>query len=429
MISICEPQCKTFSHEKFNSGFLYGLRLAFPQERLRCYAHASHIAAIQAILVRDGIVIGNIEYVPIDFRIGPGVLRAIGYRALLLRVFRETIASGTDKMFFLSFNAELLWLIKRFKAWREFRELKFTLVLHGAFESIADADPAASSAVAAPSVLAGESLSSKLRRTRIAAVPGKALGVARRTAGKVFTPWRSLTSRLLTEKKALLWRHSVDFHYVCLAPHVRANAARYLDVERLNFHTVVLPTIFAPAAAAPDNKHVKFAMFGYGNPPALHEVLLALARRGLAADYEIRIIGMDTRGTAGFAHVTCPSPGKPLERADMERLAQDIDMFLILYDRSRYRLSCSGAILEALSLMKPVLYLDNECVNGFNAPERPIGIRCDDLGQLAGKIMEIADDYAGFQPSLTEFRANILKVRHECSIEQSVPALRQSFTW
>ena len=50
MIVICEPQCKSFSHEKVNSGFLYALRLAFPNDRLVFYAHYSHIVSIKSIL-------------------------------------------------------------------------------------------------------------------------------------------------------------------------------------------------------------------------------------------------------------------------------------------------------------------------------------------------------------------------------------------
>ena len=59
MIIICEPQCKYLSHEKVNSGFIYGIRLAYPQEKLRFYADISHIEAIKKILIHDNIIIEN----------------------------------------------------------------------------------------------------------------------------------------------------------------------------------------------------------------------------------------------------------------------------------------------------------------------------------------------------------------------------------
>ena len=53
MIVVCEPQCKSISHEKVNSGFIYGLRLAYPLETIRLYADASHIKALKEILIHD----------------------------------------------------------------------------------------------------------------------------------------------------------------------------------------------------------------------------------------------------------------------------------------------------------------------------------------------------------------------------------------
>ena len=428
MIVVCEPQCKSFSHEKFNSGFLYGLRLAFPDERIRFYGDASHIDSLQKMLAHDRVSVGNIEYVPVRFRINPGVMRMVGYLRLLSTVVNQARKAGSDKVFFLSFNSEILCLLKRLKQKSKFRTMKFTLVLHGAFESVADGD-AGVKARPPPGPVGETGIAAKIRRTRFFDIPAKALALFLRTVKQHITPWSALSRRFLTEKNMLLWRHSDDFRYVCLSPHVRRNARHYLDVERLNFHTVTLPTVFADISPRPHNKFAKFAMFGYGDSSAMHQLLGELSRRKIGKPYEIRVIGMDNRGTEGFANVTAPSSGAPLERGDMERQALDIDMFLILYDKTRYRLSCSGSILEALSLLKPVLHLDNECVNSFNLEDNPIGIRCDDLAMLADRFQEIVEGYDRYGPVLDAFRQNMLGVRRACAIEQSVGAIRASFTW
>jgi hypothetical protein len=428
LIVVCEPQCKAFSHEKFNSGFLYGLRLAFPEERLCFYGDASHIDSLRKILAHDKVSIENIEYVPVRFRIRPGILRLIGYQRLLSSVLSEVRSAGSDKVFFLSFNPEILYSLKRLKQKIAFRTMKFTLVLHGGFESIADGDVRAKAE--APSRSFRErGIVEKIRRTKLADLPAKALTVCLRAAERAFSPWHAISRRFLTETKMLLWKHSDDFRYICLSPHVRLNARRYLDVERLNFHTVTLPMVFADITPRPHNEFAKFAMFGYGDSLALGGLLTDLASRKIDSPYEIRVVGMDNRGIEGFAHVTCPSPGKPLERSDMESYAMDIDMFLILYDKTRYRLSCSGSILESLSYLKPVLHLDNECVNSFNKEKKPIGIRCDSLHMLADKLQEIVEGYADYGPVLDVFRENMLEVRRACSVEKSVGALRASFTW
>jgi glycerophosphoryl diester phosphodiesterase len=427
LIFVCEPQCKAFSHEKFNSGFLHGLRLAFPDEQIRFFGDASHIDCLQKILARDKIAVGNIAYLPIRFRTDPGAMRMLGYRKLLANLLRAALAAGTDRIFFLSFNPEILYLLKKFKEKSEFRVMKFTLVLHGSFENVAEGDPGTSAPARAEPV-SDRTLTEKIRRSRLADIPVKAWRLWLNKA-KTFSPWRLFSRRFFREKKMLLWRHSGDFRYICLSSHIAHNARRYLDAAYLNFHTVTLPMIFADITPRPHNKFAKFAMFGYGDSSALRRLLKDLSSRKIGSPYEIRVIGMDNRGIEDFPNVTCPSAGKPLERGEMESLAKDIDMFLILYDKSRYRLSCSGSIMEALSQMKPVLHLDNDCINRFNTESNPIGIRCGDLYIMADKLQEIVESYSGYGPALDAFRENMRVVRRECSIEQSVDALRASFTW
>ena len=124
---------------------------------------------------------------------------------------------------------------------------------------------------------------------------------------------------------------------------------------------------------------------------------------------------------------TSPSPGKPLTRDEMEKAAQDIDLFLILYDKSRYRLSCSGSILESLSYTKPILHFDNDCINYFNQKAMPIGIEAKTLDQFALKMKEMIENYDSFKPMLHQFRENIVKLRNEVAIENSLEQIKEAF--
>lgn len=57
MIIVCDPGCKGFCHENVNSGFIYGLRLAHPDETIRFYAEINHINAIINIFTHNKIII------------------------------------------------------------------------------------------------------------------------------------------------------------------------------------------------------------------------------------------------------------------------------------------------------------------------------------------------------------------------------------
>lgn len=138
---------------------------------------------------------------------------------------------------------------------------------------------------------------------------------------------------------------------------------------------------------------------------------------------------MENRGTESFSNIVCPSPGKVLDRSDMEKYAKDIDMFLILYDISRYRLSCSGTILESLSYIKPILHFNNDCINHFNKHENPIGICCNSLDEFVCKMEDIIENYDEYIHKFQTFRKNILELRKECAIENSLTQLKDSFTW
>jgi len=161
----------------------------------------------------------------------------------------------------------------------------------------------------------------------------------------------------------------------------------------------------------------------------LHNLAFALSRKIITKPYEIRIIGMDNRGTEEFPNVTCLSPGIPLKRFEMEAQAADIDAFLILYDDTKYRLSCSGSILESLSMVKPIIHFNNDCINQFNSDELPIGYRCFTFEEFVNKVEDIVERYHCYSSDFFRFRENIKELRTICAIEKSVPQIRASFSW
>jgi len=432
MIVICEPICREFSHEKVNSGFIYGMRLAFPDETLRFYADKSHIKAIQDILRHDQIIVENIEYVPIKFKDSSSLSGALKYYLLFKKMFSELKEVNTDKIFFLSYSPLIIYIIKKLKQHTNFINLKFTFVLHGDFENIITEKinpvnlPVSIQPVEKFDITA---FIKKVRKNKVSYYPKKIAGAGINLIRAGLKRIRINPSKWLSTKEMLLWRASPDFRYVALSPHIIKNAVKYIDTDKLNIHTVMFPTNFVKPTAQPKNEYIKFGIFGYGDTVMLRSIAQRLSQTNITQNYEIRIIGMDNRGTIGFPHITCPSPGVPLTRADMEKYAADIDVFLILYDESKYTVSCSGTIIESLSNSKPILHFNNDCINTFNTPDNPIGICCNTIDEYVNKMIDLIENYNAYAFDLKEYRNNIMKLRTEYAIKNSTSQLKDSFTW
>lgn len=432
MIIVCEPQVKGLSHEKVNSGFIYGLSLAYPEETIKFYADKTHIAAIKNIMNTDNVFIEYIEYVPIKFHNQDGIISIFTYYFLFKKMIDEVLEIGTNKIFFLSTSPTILYTIKKLKQKPEYKEMKFTFVLHGSFDNVANEYERANGVELPIKKMKNQylvQLKYHIQILRQMELFNVSKVLFSQFVSRFVLPWHYISKKNFTDKKLLLWQHSEDYRYIVLSPHIIKSAEQYIDVKSLNMYTVIHPAVFRPPSKQANNKYVKFAIFGFGNPLILYNILVKLSQKNLKNQYEIRIIGMDNRGTSEFPNVTCPSPGKRLDRSEMEEYVKDIDAFLILYDKTRYRLSCTGSIIESLSYTKPILHFDNDCINAFNRPNNPIGICCNDIDEFVDKMEDIIENYETYYPVFQNFRNNILNLRNKCSIENSVTKLKESFTW
>jgi hypothetical protein len=430
MIAICELQCRDHSHETFNCGYVYGLRLAFPHEKLHVYAHHSHIKALKSNFTLHKIKMENIEYMPINVVGSPNSIHGfLNSYWQIKKIFSEIINVQEDKLFFLSHSSLIDHILKRLKFKKKFKNIKCTFVLHGEFESLTRLDRT-------PTQVSSNSLN-KIRNLSFKRFAYKALSRIVRTVKEspirgfnlLYNPInRRLMARFDLEK-ILFYQISEDFHYIVNSPHILENAKKYINTELLCFSTVVLPTIFSSPSPPPENSHVKFGIFGYGNPGLLQKMGESLNKKKPDNNYEIRIIGMDNRGAETNPHITCPISGRPLTRNEMEHYIQDIDIQIILYEKYRYKLGCTGSILEALSHSKPIIHLDNDCINSFNTYDCPIGLLCNDIDTLTDKMKMIIENYEGYKVELKKFRKNIGVLRKKFAIENQIQQIKDSFTF
>lgn len=419
MIIVADLLCKSMSHEKVNSGFLYALHLAFPDEKIRFYAERSHIDAIKNILEHDGVVIKGLEFSSVNI--------FFKHLALFL-LLKKTLRQGVDKIFFLSFSASILLLIKVLKKTNPYSGLKFNFVLHGNFETIAEDSNTYRMDLPLSTLPASAKMNftKRLRKIGLKNLPEI---VFQKVTQIIFDALARGNDGFLSVKNLMTIWHTDDYRYIALSPHAASNAKKYIDTETIKFFSVILPTNFVKAKPFSKNSYVKFATFGFGDSLVMYNVANMLSQRRISRPYEIRIIGMDSRGTESFPNVIPTSEGRRLERQHMEFLAEDIDAFLILYDKSRYRLTCSGSILESLSLVKPVIHFDNDCINYFNKEALPIGYKCNNLVEYIDKLVDIIENYDSYHNQFESFRRNIEILRKDCSVAEYAPQLRVSFSW
>lgn len=431
MILICEPQCKGISHEKVNSGFLYGFHLAYPKEKIVFFAEKTHFQEVKNIFIKSHVATGSIENFPINFslRNNYGFGGIVRYYLLFKRIFDKACDLGINKIFFLSTSPIILYTIKILKQKSKYKNICCSFVLHGELEDISHKNYEEPYTTTLKGVKIGFNRA-------LATLFNHPNRVFLFILGKIFWPVLKLYSnyslifkKKLRVKKMMMWQHSDQYNYISLSPHVTKNASKYIDVKHLNIHTIIMPIIFAKPYRTPDNKYIKFAVFGYGDSGQMQKMLSILSKRHIKNTYEIRIISMDDRGIEGFPNVTHVGSGNVLTVNEMENSAKDIDMFINLYDRTRHRFGCSLSIFEAFSYLKPVLHLSNPGYNYFNNKKKPIGYRTENLNEFVNKMCDMIENYSKYEEKLEVFRKNMLAYRKEYNIKSNLLKLRKTFTF
>ncbi|MGA2910175.1 MAG: hypothetical protein ABSE04_00030 [Candidatus Microgenomates bacterium] len=433
MIVICELQCKGISHEEVNSGFIYGLRLAYPNEKIIFFADKNYFRNLKNIFKVSGVIINDLILSPINFSGNKSYsLGGVIKNYLLIKdMFDKLISFHENKVFFLSMNPVILYLVKKLKQQDKYKEINCTFVLHGELEDIANKNY---KEAYIPGIRRGM-IKTDYKKSVIKGFRDPKL-VLSFAINRVTVPirWLDLNYSLIFKKifrvkKMMMWQHSNQYKYISLSPHVTKNASKYLNTKFLNFHTIILPIIFNNSASAVKNKFIKFAVFGYGDSAQMYRMLTLLSKKKLTRSYEIRIISMDSRGTEGFANITWLSRGRVLSRREMEDSARDIDVFINLYDRNRHRFGCSLSIFESFSYLKPVLHLSNPGYDYFNKQTKPIGFRCENMESFVRKMVDMIENFPEYKSKLAVFKKNMLEYRKEYNIKNNLTALRDSFTF
>ena len=112
-----------------------------------------------------------------------------------------------------------------------------------------------------------------------------------------------------------------------------------------------------------------------------------------------------------------------LTRDEIEEHVKGADIFLMLYDKDAYQLSCSGSLFEAFAYVKPIIFLSNPCVGYYNSIGN-IGYECKDLDDLTAKMEFFINNYKQTEHELELIRSNILTLRTDIDIKNATTKLR-----
>lgn len=425
MIYIFEPLCKSISHEKFNAGFILLARKSYPNEPIYFFSEAEHISCVKNIL-KDEIPIRNIYYTKVNWKISNSILRFPMIFFQLLKVMLTLKIQKKDKILFTSFNPLVLVVMKIIGGVLKLRSLNF--VLHGSFESISDGYFDNLKEKIEIQTIPKKSIKEIYKSVSIPAFLKKIFGkltfvLREKTVGKI----DQYFSSILKDKTAIEWKSNSNLKYIALSPHILESCWKFLDQRTSNIYPIYLPTPLKKLNFISPGSFPKFAIFGFGNSIGLLNLLIKLEEYKIQKPYLINIIGMDNRGTERFENVICKKPGSVWTRDEMESEIQDMDFVLILYDKSKYNLSCSGSILESLSYSKPIIFLDNSCINHFYNISGPIGVKCKNLDDFAEKTRNLIENWELEKNKIPDYHLNISKVRDVVSIDQNVSDFKKVF--
>ncbi len=433
MIIVCEPQCKGISHEKVNCGFIYGLLLAYPKEKILFFAEESHFKEVESLFKDNAISTKYLKHISINFNANKSFsfTGIIQYYILFKKIFNKTLFYRQQKILLLSSNPIIIYVIKKLKQQNKYKKLCFTFVLHGELEDIVNKNykkpyvPTVEKKLDPLSF--GEIIIKLIKNSN--KIPTLFLENISQPFIKLFSVYSLIFKNIFRTKNMMMWRHSNQYNYISMSPHVTENAKKYIDTDYLNFHTIILPIVFAKPSFITNNEYIKFAVFGYGDSAQMKKMLTILSNKKIKKPYEIRVISMDSRGTDGFKNISRLSNGNILTRKEMEEALPDIDVFINLYDKTRHKFGCSLSILESFSYLKPVLHLSNPGYNYFNKPRRPIGFRAENINEFVNIMCDMIENYHLYKNKLRIFRRNMLEYRLKYAIENNLDKLRYSLTF
>ena len=398
MIVIIDPLVRGFSHEMVNAGFVYSISNDNQDKEILFIAEEGHLECIQDIFESNNYKPSNIKYIAKG-----GVFNSIKI-SIKLRDFSNK--KLIEKYIFLSFDAITVSLVYKF-----IKATPVYLVCHAIFEQLIDnSNQRVGLAITKKDIL------NKILNTRL---PSLAKLILLYAKNYFIRYYEVLINKLFNFKKIFLTQSRSNVTYIVLSEHIISNLKKNNVIHNNKIIRITMPYVFNQ-----DNSYIlntklnNFGVLGYGSPKAMKELVEGVNSLSLSNKYNFWNIGANTLGLRDVKNIHFPIQNGFLSREDIDTYSQKLDFTLILYDRESYTLSCSAAIMESIMYMKPIIYLDNSCVNEFN--KHDIGIKCDSLSELTEYIVDIVNNPEDYRMQYKKYMKNIIKLREDLDLNNRV---------
>lgn len=431
MIILIEPLCRGTSHEVFNAGFVELFCMAFPSESILYCAEQTQTDCVRNALGEKICDTGQIEWRAIDWPRNWTWWGALKGYFKLRGLVRSVEGKYDIKIVFLSFDNGILTIAKVLFENKISPAFPVLLVVHGILErcntlrtSNLPLNPRDRGvekkhligALRASVMLVRKHGSSPLLLVRKIArhVINNLLNVTTNGLSYIFE--KMLPSFCMNLKP----RESNNFIYVALSEHILTTTKHIDYLKDLPWRAIPLPRKIVESRI-PDTRsqRVIFAVFGYGLPNNLEEILIHLQEININKPYEIRLIGNMPFRHLNYRNVLGPSKPGQMPRKEMDSMNEPVHYQLILYPEDSYQLSASGSIFEAISYSKPIIHLSNPCVNHYNSEHLPIGYCESDLESIAQRMIDIIKNNHHQSHEYREFHRNIKILQQRYSVRGS----------
>jgi glycosyltransferase involved in cell wall biosynthesis len=211
--------------------------------------------------------------------------------------------------------------------------------------------------------------------------------------------WRSRNplTRRLDLRSALDGPHAVPVRFLVLESHIRDSLARRLPATADSIDVLPLPVNTAeaqhdaPALSAP----VRFGLVGLGSEEKGLPAFLRLAREMRArhpGSAEFVHVGRvpEEVGTDGFDALVRPPVHEQLPREDFAALMESLHCVVLPLRGTYYDFAASGALIDAMTWLRPVVALRGPLTEALFDECGPIGALCDDESALLDAVEAIA---------------------------------------
>jgi hypothetical protein len=350
-IVFCEPQCWDFEHYLFNAALLHTTLLAFPNQPVIFAGERGHSEYVRTAVMKHA----------------PEHLSRITWMDMPVP---ERSSKGWGRV-----RSELVW-IRRILQIASDTPTHFVLL----------------SSISEPGLLA---LKWRLSRT-LSRVP--VLAVTHSMLGSLLVPGsRRPWLWLLHVRQILRFPHPRQLHYIVLGGSLYRTLEKRLPQLISYFSSIDHPWFWATMPGPPDAQPpvVRFGYFGAaykGGMDLFHR--LARAIHDVAKRAEFLLVGFVPQGAESrYSEDIRGVSSTPLSSEEYDRRARSITHAIWVANPENYRLAASASFLDALSYIKPGLYLRNEYVAYYFDRMGDIGYLCDGYEELEATARSIAVDF------------------------------------